>query len=257
MEKFWIPVADESVYYNPYNTTIYALLFGLAALYLVYPFSKKLGITFDRDFFKGIAPYAFLGGAVRSLKDINAVNSFLLETPFIYIVLFVFTVSAIKFSQILSDRTDYSMENILAVTGLIPLAVSLSFYSISNFAAVGLFLSLVLTWSLAGYAVLQLLRPDLLNYSFVVPVAAHFYDASTTVTALSFGGREKHVLGQFFIDVFGPYGMFLMKGLIIVPVVYYIVENMEGEERNYYLFLIALLGIAIGTRNILSTVALT
>ncbi|QKQ98864.1 DUF63 family protein [Candidatus Nanohaloarchaea archaeon] len=257
VEKFWVPVANESVYYNPYNTTVYALLFGIAALYLVYPFSKKMGIDFNKEFFKGIAPFVFLGGAARSLKDINAVNTVLLETPFIYIVLFTFTVAAIKFSQKASERIEFKPYKILAVTGIIPLAAALSFYSINNWAALKLFTAIVLTWSIAGYATINLLKPELWKPSFTIPVAAHFFDASTTVTAVTFGGQEKHVLGQFFINNFGPYSMFLMKGLVIIPAVYYITENMEGEEKNYYLFLIALLGLAIGTRNILSTLTLT
>jgi uncharacterized membrane protein len=55
--------------------------------------------------------------------------------------------------------------------------------------------------------------------------------------------------------MFGPEGMFLMKTLIIIPAVYYINREIEGEEKNYYLFLVALLGLALGTRNILSFVA--
>jgi len=67
VEKFWTPIVNESVYYNPFNTTVYALLFGIAALYVVYPVSKKLGIKFNREFFIGITPYILLGGASRDL----------------------------------------------------------------------------------------------------------------------------------------------------------------------------------------------
>jgi len=257
IEKFWTPVANEAVYYNPFNTTVYAVLFGVAALYLVYPFSKKLGIKFNKEFFKGIAPFVFLGGAARSLKDINAVNTVLLETPFIYIALFIFTVTAIKLSQIAGERTDTDYENILAVTGLIPLALTLSFYTVNNWQALGLFLFTVALWASAGLLALKALKPELLTPAFTLPIAAHFLDASTTVTALEFGGSEKHVLARFFIENLGPYSMFLMKGLVIIPVVYYIYREIEGEERNYYLFLIAMLGFAIATRNLISTVALT
>lgn len=257
VEKFWTPVANESVYYNPFNTTVYAALFGVAALYLVYPFSKKIGIEFNRDFFKGIAPFVFLGGAARSLKDVNAANTVLLETPFIYIALFIFTVAAIKISQIAGERTNNDYEDILAITGLIPLGLTLSFYTVNNWQALGLFLFTVAVWASAGFVALKALKPELLTPAFALPVAAHFFDASTTVTALQFGGSEKHVLARFFIENFGPYSMFLMKGLVIIPVVYYIYEEVEGEERNYYLFLIAMLGFAIATRNLISTVALT
>ncbi|MFB6192802.1 MAG: DUF63 family protein [Candidatus Nanohaloarchaea archaeon] len=256
VEKFWRPVANESVYYNPYNTTVYALIFGIAALYLVYPISKKMGITFDRKFFKGIAPFVFLGGAARSLKDINAVNTVLLETPFIFIVLFVFAAISIKVSQAIGRKTDYRYEKVLAAIGSTALAATLSFYSVNNFHALGLFIGLTAGWLIPGYIVLRELRPDLLKPGFVIPVAAHFFDASTSVTSLSFGGNEKHVLAGFAVNMLGPYSMFLVKAAIIVPVVYYINTRMEGEEKNYYLFLIAMLGLAIGTRNLLSTLTL-
>ena len=257
IEKFWTPVANEAVYYNPFNTTVYAVLFGVAALYLVYPLSKKLGIKFNKEFFKGIAPFIFLGGAARSLKDINAVNTVLLETPFIYIVLFIFTVTAIKLSQIAGEKLETEKWKILATTGLIPLALTLSFYTINNWQALGLFTFTVAIWSSTGFLALKALKPELLTPAFTLPIAAHLLDASTTVTALQFGGSEKHVLARFFIENLGPYSMFLMKGLVIIPVVYYIHEEIEGEERNYYLFLIAMLGFAIATRNLISTVALT
>lgn len=257
VEKFWTPVANESVYYNPFNTTVYAVLFGVAALYLVYPFSKKIGIKFNRDFFKGIAPFVFLGGAARSLKDVNAVNTVLLETPFIYIVLFIFTATAIKLSQIAEKRVETEQWRILAASGLIPLTLTLSFYTVNNWQALGLFAFTVAIWASSGFLVLKALKPELLTPAFTLPIAAHFLDASTTVTALQFGGSEKHVLARFFIENLGPYSMFIMKGLVIIPVVYYIYENIEGEERNYYLFLIAMLGFAIATRNLISTVALS
>ncbi|PSH02212.1 MAG: hypothetical protein BRC26_01710, partial [Nanohaloarchaea archaeon QH_8_44_6] len=69
---------------------------------------------------------------------------------------------------------------------------------------------------------------------------------------------EKHVLARFFIDTFGSLkGMFLMKTLVIVPAVYYILKNVEGDEKMYYLFLISVLGIAIATRNLLTFVTLS
>lgn len=257
VEKFWTPVANESVYYNPFNTTVYAVLFGVAALYLVYPFSKKIGIEFNRDFFKGIAPFVFLGGAARSLKDINAVNTVLLETPFIYIVLFVFTLAAVKLSQIAGEKLEIKQEKILAILGLIPLGLTLSFYTVNNWQALGTFIFTVAVWASAGFLALKALKPELLTPAFTLPVAAHFFDASTTVTALQFGGSEKHVVASFLIENFGPYSMFPMKAMVVIPIVYYIHEEINGEEKNYYLFLIAMLGFAIGTRNILSTLALT
>jgi uncharacterized membrane protein len=107
-------------------------------------------------------------------------------------------------------------------------------------------------WIIPFSLILKLFKKKLASYSFTVPIAAHYFDASTTVTSLAYGGAEKHVLAQFFINNFGPLGMFIMKTIVIIPIVYYINQNIDGEERNYYLFLIALLGLALGTRNLTS-----
>lgn len=255
VEKFWTPIVNESVYYNPFNTTAYALIFGIAALYIVYPVSKKLNIDFNREFFIGITPYIFFGGAARSLKDINVINSILLETPFIYIVMFVFTTTALFGSKKLANHQEVDYHKIFFSIGIIGLLTVLSLYNISNLNAVMYFSVVMISWAIPFYLILKFLKPDLLSYCFTIPVAAHYFDASTTVTSLAFGGVEKHVLARFFINNFGSSGMFLMKTAVIIPTVYYINKNIEGEEKNYYLFLIALLGMALGTRNLISLIA--
>jgi len=236
VEKFWTPIVNESVYYNPFNTTVYALLFGIAALYVVYPVSKKLGIKFNREFFIGITPYILLGGASRSLKDINAVNTILLETPFIYILMFGFTAGALFVSKKIGQYQEIEYYKPFFVTGLLGFLAVLSLHSLSNLNALIYFTGVMTVSTLFFYLVLKLLKPELISYSFSLPVVAHYFDASTTVASLAFGGAEKHVLAQFFINNFGLTGMFIMKTAAIIPIVYYIDENTEGDERNYYLF---------------------
>jgi len=255
VEKFWTPIVDESVYYNPFNTTVYALLFGIAALYIVYPASKKLNISFDREFFLGIAPYIFLGGAARSLKDVDAINTILLETPFIYAVMFFFTFGALFGSKKIAEHQDMEYHKMFFSIGVAALLTVFSLYNFSNFNAFTYFLGVMAAWMIPFYIILKIAKPELLSYSFTLPIAAHYFDASTTVSSLAFGGVEKHVLARFFIANFGSIGMFMMKTAAIIPIVYYINKYIEGEEKNYYLFLIALLGVALGTRNLLSLIA--
>ncbi|MFB6190258.1 MAG: DUF63 family protein, partial [Candidatus Nanohaloarchaea archaeon] len=118
-----------------------------------------------------------------------------------------------------------------------------------------------------GYLVLQQVRPGLAKPSFLLPVLAHYWDAATSSTALAMTSLpywrvEKHILATNFIGFFksmglsGPVGMFAMKTLLVVPAVYYLDREFEGERRRYYLFLVALLGLALGTRNLLSAATL-
>jgi uncharacterized membrane protein len=258
-EKFWLPIVDETVFYNPFNTALYSAIFALAAAYIGYPTIKKLDLDLNREFFIGVAPFVFLGGAIRSLKDIDALNTVLLETPFIYFLMFGLVVGSIILAKKTAERTDLEYYRILSGVGLVLLLVSLSFFSINNFSGLVMIAAVIITTGIVGYSLLKILRPELLRPEFYIPVFSHYFDAGVTGVALMFPGTaEKHVLARFFIDIFGSItGMFLMKTLIIIPAVYYIMKNVEGDEKRYYLFLISVLGFAIATRNILSFITLS
>ena len=259
LEKFWRPIADESVFYNPFNTAFYSALFALAAAYIALPALKKLGVELDRDFFVGMAPFVFLGGAVRSLKDVDAIDTILLETPFIYLLMFCLTFAAIYLCREIAKRTRWNSHQILFIIGAVMLTATLPFFSINNLQGLLIVAATTAAWIAGLYIFLKAFKPELLKPEFYIPVGAHYMDASVTSVALLFPGTaEKHVLARFFIDTLGPFkGMFLMKTLIIVPAVYYIIQDTEGEKKRYYLFLISLLGFAIATRNLLSFLTLS
>lgn len=252
IENFWLPVTGRAGGYNIFNTTFYATGFALAAAYIGFPLLKRLDLDLDKRFFIGITPYIFFGGALRVLEDRAIVDSVLFVTPFIYFLMFFLTIGLLGASIYLFNKRYYRY---FGATGVLLFVATVSFYGFSNLIALPLVLAIFGSTIGFGYIGLRQFRPDLLTYSFTLPVAAHYWDASTTVTALSFGAEEKHVLASFFVDIMGPAGMFAMKTLIIVPAVYYIDQETEGEKKRYYLFLIALLGAALGTRNILSVMS--
>ena len=253
-ENFWTPIVNETGAYNPFNTALYSTLFALAAAYIGFPLLKRLRVDLDRNFFLGVTPYIFLGGVLRSLEDINVFTTILLKTPFIYILMFFFTVSSLLLSLKLSELTDFEYHKLFAAPGILALLSALSFFRIGNTSAIVLFLSITVIWSIPLFIGLKEFRPEIFEPAFYLPITAHLFDATSTFTALRFGGSEKHVLANYFINFFGPSGIFIMKLLIIPPAVYYIWNNTEGEKRNYYLFLIALLGFAIATRNTVSLI---
>lgn len=255
-EKFWLPIIDESVYYNPYNTLVYALLFGILVLYVLHPLVKKMDIEVDKRFILGFSPFIVFGGALRTLKDVNAVNSIALETPFIYLILFGIGISLLYLSKKLEGRTDISYHRTLAGSSTLLVLGILPFFGLKEPLAAILFTGTTILWGTAGYLFLKYKKPELLSWDFTIPVAAHYLDATSTFTALEFGAEEKHVLGRLFIDIFGSSGMFVLKTLVIIPVVLYIIRNFDGEEKTFYIFIITLLGLGIATRNILQTVAL-
>lgn len=257
IQKFWVPITDESVYYNPFNTAAYAIIFAVAAAYIGRPLLEKLDVELNREFFIGITPYIFLGGALRSLKDQNIVNTVLLETPFIYIVMFAVVISVLLVSRLIDRHTNLEYYKIFSGTGVALLIGNLALYSWNNISG---FISVaVIYFGILGllYGALILFRNgEYANEMFFLPVAGHYLDGVSSFVAInSFGSEEKHVLGQYFINLMGPAGMLVMKTVVIIPVVYFIYDEFEGDDRRYYLFVVAVLGFALGTRNLISLVA--
>ncbi|MBY6294424.1 DUF63 family protein [Nanohaloarchaea archaeon H01] len=256
-EKFWLPIIDESVYYNPYNTAVYAILFGLIVIYILKPLVRqKLDVEIDKKFVLGFTPFIAFGGVARALKDVNAFNTILLETPFIYGLLIITAVSMLVASKKIEEYRGIEYQKVLASMGLGALLLILPFFTLQEPKALTTFLLTIPAWALPGYLILKAEKPELLSWEFTLPVAAHFLDATSTFAALSYGAEEKHVLGRIAIDIFGSWGMFPLKAAVIIPVVLYIRENFSEEEKVFYLFIIIALGLGIATRNTVQTVSL-
>jgi len=253
-EHYWLPIIDDSVYYNPVNTVTYALLFAGITIYLIPWFFEKLEITFDRDLAVALTPYIFLGGLTRSLKDGGYIDTILLETPIIYILLISFALGMLSTSKKIEKRTGINYIYLTAGAAVAAILVELLIFNYNNIIGLIWFASIAGFCLIAIYVILRLLREEASLRMELTPIYAHFWDASSTYVVLNYGGAEKHVLADFFIRLMGPKGMFIMKGLVIFPAVLYINREFSGEERNYYLFLIALLGFALGTRNIVSLI---
>lgn len=253
-EYYWLPIIDESVYYNPVNTITYALLFGVMAVYLIPQFFEKIDIEFDRDLVVSLTPFIFLGGVTRSLKDGGYVDTVLLETPIIYLILIGFALGTLFASKKISERSEINYSHITAAIGALGLLLALSLFEITLLQGLSWFIIISVLCLVVLYGLLKIIKPEMNWQTYLIPIFAHFWDASSTYVVLKYGGAEKHVLADYFIQLMGPKGMFLMKGLVIFPAVLYVNEEFKGEERNYYLFLIAMLGFALGTRNILSLI---
>jgi len=254
-EYFWLPIIDPSVHYNVYNTAVYAVLFGAAAIYLGYPLIKKLRLNLDKEFFIGITPFVFLGGSARALRDIQVLDTFLLETPFIYILMFLFTSISLLLSLKMEELADINYYKVFSGIGVSSLLVSLVFFRVQNWEILASFVLISAVWITLGYLILRFLAPEYVNWAFTLPIAAHLFDATSTYVGISLAGaEEKHVLADTVMQMVGAWGIFLVKAVIIIPVVWIIYQDFEGDERNYYLFLVALLGFAITTRNMLTII---
>jgi uncharacterized membrane protein len=84
-------------------------------------------------------------------------------------------------------------------------------------------------------------------------ISFHMLDASATFASLAFFGySEQHVLPNILIPFLGPASMFLLKLLVLIPVLYIIDRETEpGNFRNFLKICIIILGLAPGLRDML------
>lgn len=245
---------DPTVHYNIYNTAVYAILLGISVFYLALPALDRLDIDIDRKFFYAVTPFVLLGAALRSLRDIEVIDTILLETPIIYVLMFCLVGGVLMISLYLERISGKDYWKPMALIGGLMLLFALMQLPVSNPSAILEVGALIAVTGGGFYLLTSYVKPEFASPGFIIPVITHYFDASTTVVALSYGAEEKHVLANFFLDIMGYPGMFVMKSLIIIPATYYIYTESEGENKNFLLFVIALLGLALGARNLISTV---
>jgi uncharacterized membrane protein len=95
-------------------------------------------------------------------------------------------------------------------------------------------------------------------------LSAHFFDATATffaiavfTTAGGHGYTEQHFLSRWLMPFLGPQVMFLLKFMVIVPVLYYI-DRYTAEDRELSRFLklvVFILGAAPAARNLVRLMA--
>lgn len=257
LKYFWIPIVEENVNYNIFNTLAYSLIFGILAIYLGYKIIKKLNIDIDWKFALGISPYIIFAASLRSAEDIGLLKSPLFITPLIFFILIPLVLSLLFVGYYLDKKFSIPYHKFWFLSGLILTGISLSLHSLRNYTG----LLIVLVVSLPWIAALFLLsRKNILNFKrfeFSLPIAAHLWDATVSFTAIKFFPFiEEHVLASFLVEKFGPVAIFPMKILIIVPITYFVWNEVDPQLRNYVLFLIALFGFGIGTRNLITLLSI-
>ncbi len=262
-------------WFNPINTVAYSLILVIAVIY-VFKLLKKLNIHIDKHFLFAILPFIFWGSSTRVLHDAAyaeilspELNAFyglpVFPTPGSYIItfslaLFVLMLSLLiqKFWRIPYWKTMFSIGIALDIVNVILLPLRnplplllitggtffwfLLFFS-PRFFSQRLYPKKPFTKSLAGF---------LSNKNLGI-ISAHFLDATATFVAVTFFGYvEQHVVPRLLFPYLGGYAMFLLKALIVPPVLYLIDRYAErGDFKNFLKIVVLILGLAPGLRNTL------
>ncbi|MFH1445295.1 MAG: DUF63 family protein [Nanoarchaeota archaeon] len=269
-------------WYNPINTITYSLIL-IVAVFLVYKMLKKMNIHIDKHFFIAILPFIFWGSSTRVLKDaatagalmtpeLNAIyGAPFFVTPGSYIITFALALLVLLLSLLVQKLSHAKLPYWKAMFGAGVVLCALNVYLLPIMALEGfpIVISLTLLWTLLFFGKYRFYRTGFFerNFSKLKPdkikkfwnkqnagiMSAHMLDASATFVALSmFGYLEQHVVPRLLINFMGPASMFLLKLVVVIPVLYIIDRYAEdGDFKNFLKIVVLILGLAPGMRDAL------
>ncbi|MEA2033345.1 MAG: DUF63 family protein [Euryarchaeota archaeon] len=261
--------------YNPVNTLTWALLLVLC-LFLTLKLLKKLGVEINKPFIAAVSPYIFVGASLRVMEDAELFSpplSYLLITPLIYFLLFFCCVAMLTMSVELSrsnsidERCEVSGFRCFAIFGLAGgiwffanLVILLKAEEINLpwvlFAVIGISGIILLVIYTIGAKFGVNFLTEKLNVSVL---AAHLLDASSSYIGIDkLGYSGKHVIEGVIVKYMGSAaGMFPLKLVILIPVLYLLdtqFDEKEREPKNLVLLALLVIGLAPAVRNTLRMV---
>ncbi len=250
IEKYFLEPIINNQGYNIVNTTIYAIT-AVTVIYFFFKILKRFNFKFDKKFLLVSTIFAVFGAVFHTLSDTGVLpRNFFTVSPGIWLVVSLPVFFVLIISKILFNVNYYKASAIIgAILGL----ASLYFYRIVDYRAVALVVltnAFVIAVSLIALAKLKAYKNPLWKYA----VSAQLFDGATTFTTLYFYPNyfEQHVLGNFFINIFGPFGIVIMKLFVVLPIIYLIERDEKDKETENYLFIIiTLLGLLPGLRDAL------
>lgn len=234
--------------YTVVDTIILGAIFVILT-YLSYLLLKKLKINIEKNVFLGIFLWVLAAAFVRVFEDAGIYpNFFFIVTPGIVLTFAGILAILFYFGSFLEKKKKIKLWKTLSISALFVIIPHIPFFKIRY---VNSFLALVFFLIIFG---IMLVLNEIINLDFFSfsALASHMFDASVTFTSIQFFGYvEKHVLPNFLINLFGPFVMFPLKLIFLIPVIYLINKNSEEKLRRFLLLVIFVMGIAPGLRNML------
>ena len=230
-------------------TTLSALIFSLIVIYVIAPRMKKLET--DKKFYLSTIPWLVSAGGLSALYASG--NTDILLNGFIFTGLTATLLTAIYTGKIIEEKKKIDKSYTVLFTGIL---ASIIIISMLNFSNPEIFLQTgthILSWFGPLTILFYLLNSDKIKLELLAPIITHFMDASSTVVSLSNKGVEKKFVASLFIETIGPYGIFALKAITIIPIVYIIDKETEKKKKLFYLYIITALGLTITVRNTLLT----
>lgn len=270
----WQPALQDAAY-NPVDTTVYALIFALAAWLVYKQIFVRYKIKIDRNFMTAITGWAVTASALRVIEDIGLIENVWLRSPFIFFLIFAVAALSLAAARLLEKTRKIPYWKSWGVVSWSIAAFLIIMLPLKNWFGLLLIAAIAAGWlgffiisaRLARYrapksmfALLARHRaPKMRFFSLwnIFTLEAHMVDASASFVAVSFFSFwEKHVLGSALAFSFGPWALFAMKLIVLVPALWAIDRWCTKYEARYLKMIIFILGFAIGLRNTLAVAAL-
>lgn len=238
--------------YTVWTTLAYAILL-IAAAYVIFKILKRMKIRVDERLAVAVSPFVVFGSCLRVIKDAGIVDSYLFQTPGIYVFVFSIFFAVVLFAVALQKRLKIEYYKTVFFLGVMTLPFALAQLDYFNL--------------LGGATIIVLLIPWVALFSFVkwqpsnkIVTLLHLFDATTTFVSMSFFGYyEQHIVPTFFINLFTPVSFVFLKLVVIVGVLHLIdklaAEDDDKEFAPYLKLVIGILGAATGTRDFITLLA--
>lgn len=279
LNEYFIDPILANGWFNPVNTAVYSVIL-IAAVYIVYRLLTRMKVKIDDRFILAVIPFIFWGSTTRVLHDAAfagklspALNTFysssIFPTPGSYIITFSLALIVLLVSLLIQRSSGLDYWKPMLVTGVVLCLFNITMLPIESLFPLWLIGGVTLLWTglffawrpiLArlGHSPLTNYYHTLLSKENLAILSVHFLDATATVVALShFGYLEQHVVPRALFPFLGPYAMFLLKGVVVLPALWAIDRYADDPRFSKFLKLVVLiLGLAPGLRNLVRLIAM-
>ncbi len=246
IEKYFIEPMLKGSGYNPVNTAVYVIVF-LAALLMIVKIFEKLklleGFIGTRKFTLSMVLYGVMAGLLRAARDSEAIQSLLLVTPLIFVLMAaIFLVAAIA-SKILGSPLLFQLVPIPSIAVLALLGAPKNLMALAY--------TLVLNAPMvAAYIAIE-------QKSTAALVHSQYFDATATTVALSQGYSEQHVIPRLIFSI-QPYpiaaALFIALKSMVALLLAKLLSSPELEWRGELIKgILTSLGFGTGIRDMLRT----
>lgn len=261
--------------YNIVSTLTYAIIL-IIALLCIYRWLRWSRISIDQKFIFATLPFVIFGALVRTIYDTHMVTSdlqFLLVTPPIYFVTFLFTVIALVTTRALEAkgmiRDFLTWYGNIGIVSAVAIALLLGSWALGhNGPHIQVFLIIAGMTAVATAAIWAFMKyilkwEQVSEPLFALLILGQMLDASATSYGIDLSPVnyiEEHVVGTALIAGTGTaFSMFLLKLVVLFPAVYVLqLYRKEAQPDLWHLIVFAMivLGFAIGLRNMTQMILL-